>query len=146
MIATFEHGTSSGYRRRKCRCEECRAYHAADERRRARNRRAIGIPARARMNTKPRPPRDSVPAARLWPFVQDWIREHDGRARFSRPNEGGLLELARRLDADPRSIARIREQEWVSFNKADRLLVAMDRTDLWHTDLADIYYQTTVAA
>ena len=137
------HGTEAGYRKHRCRCELCRAHHALKARERYHRKREAGVPVTARMPRQlhqPRAPRPryAVPSDRIWPHIQNWISQH---SEFKRPGEGGLALLARRMNIDPRAISSIQDREWISFNKADRILIGMDRIDLWRTDLADIYEQ-----
>jgi hypothetical protein len=149
------HGTESAYRKHRCRCDECRAHRSVSQRRWRERKRLSQAAAREQIDRSSVPPRrvDWIPADRIWPIVAAWISAHDVQPAggFSswpiaaKPKaRGGLAELALVAGLDANAIWRIRRCHWITFTKADRLLSAMDLNHLWHTDLADLYYEVAV--
>ena len=133
------HG-NSGYRR-GCRCQTCRTGHRDAERERTKKNRVGTVDRRAgRKITKMSPPKNAVPVDRIWPILEAWMEQHKQPRHWGDPH-GGIIALARVARLDSRAIAIMRDQPWITFGKADRLLCAIGRVDAWHTDLADLYEQ-----
>ena len=70
-----------------------------------------------------------VPAARLAPLIERWLTDGD-RSVSSLAGWSGVSERRIRMVLSG-------ERPTVPAGTADRLLVAMDRVEAWHTHLAD---------
>ena len=81
--------------------------------------------------------RGRVPVALLRPLVEAWLERHLGGAvRRGRKDETGLEAIADAAGVPVRKLYDIRngKRRNVEFWTADKLLIAMGRPDLWHTD------------
>lgn len=90
-----------------------------------------------------------VPAERLRPFVEEWIAAFEAEHPFEHHREGGAgapstgaQELTRLSGVSERALRSLLRGYGLSvrFDTADRLLCAIGRVDLWHSELADIYH------
>ena len=82
-----------------------------------------------------------VPVALLRPLVEAWLERHLGGAvRRGRKDENGLEAIADAAGVPVRKLYDIRHglRRSVEFGTADKLLIAMGRPDVWHTD-AELY-------
>ena len=92
------------------------------------------MPPHTRDRSLPRRLRQ-IPSERLWPFLH--------QAGMSRRALSDLLSkrYGNHPDSWERRLYSISrgEQKTVGFDMADRILVALDRVDAWHSELADLY-------
>lgn len=112
---------------------------------------------------------DHVPADRIMPFVKEYIEQYDrltgshglpkamrvesridtfggsndpfgNSFRFHYMSGTGVLAREAGISEDSLYRYTMGRYKWMKFDVADRLLCAMNRVDLWHSELSDIYW------